>query len=69
MYQPTEHLRGIWGLESRAYTEQEIEASPHLQAAVAAGALVASRDAESVKSKPSAHIVAGPAPRAEHKED
>lgn len=40
MYLITEHLRGVWGLSDRAYTDEEIAASPHLQAAVRAGALV-----------------------------
>ena len=57
MYQSVEHLRGIWGLEARAYSEQEVKASPHLQAALAAGALIAARDAEPVKSKPSARVL------------
>lgn len=35
-----ETLKGIWGLEERLYSEEEIKASFHLQAAVNAGALV-----------------------------
>jgi|GEM_PF-3971281 hypothetical protein len=38
-YQPVELLRGVWGLEDRLYTANEIAQSFHLQSAVRAGAL------------------------------
>lgn len=68
MYLTSDWLRGIWGLEDRAYTEQEVKASPHLQAAVAAGALVASGEREPSKAKPITRAADSPQ-RAEHKED
>lgn len=38
-YQPLELMRGVWGLEDRLYTADEIAQSFHLQSAVHAGAL------------------------------
>ena len=41
MYYPKdESARMIWGLEDRAYTQTEVDASDHLKWAIASGALV-----------------------------
>lgn len=40
IYISVEHLRGIWGLEERAYTLDEIVGNAHLSAAKSAGALI-----------------------------
>ncbi len=43
MYRPRDDdARGIWGLQDREYTDEEVQASFHLQSAVHAGALVTS---------------------------
>lgn len=39
-YEPVELLRGVWGLDARLYTANEIAQSFHLQSAVHARALV-----------------------------
>ncbi len=39
-YQSTPELRGVWGLEDREYSDEEVVANDHLQWAVHAGALV-----------------------------
>ena len=37
-YQPLEQMRGVWGLDERPYSAEEIAQSFHLQSAMAAGA-------------------------------
>lgn len=48
-YLPIELMRGVWGLEDRLYTADEIAQSFHLQSARNAGAFVALSEGESAE--------------------